>query len=177
MFWNNTTQLDNLEHRLNKFERELNEIHNIHREFRYRMINQVEALDKRITELEESITPSAEDQIRQLVVDRLAIDKKLEELQQSVKLTPRDWGKLAFNTSSKSTTESNYTRRDRDDASDDATTATYMATMTALVSEDTPSRSSSSCDSSSSSSSYDSGSSYSSYDSSSSCDSGSSSCD
>ena len=171
MWGNDSKRIDKLENRLNKFERELTEIHDKHREFRYRIVAQVEALEDAVKELEEALTPSAEDQIRQLVVDRLAIDKKLAELQKSVKLTPRDWEKLAFNTSSKSTTESNSTRRDRDDASDDATTATYMATMTALVSEDTPSRSSSSGDSSSSSSSYDSGSSYSS------CDSSSSSCD
>ena len=171
MWGNDSKRIDKLENRLNKFERELTEIHDKHREFRYRIVAQVEALEDAVKELEEAITPSAEDQIRQLVADRLAIDKKLAELQKSVKLTPRDWEKLAFNTSSKSTTESNYTRRDQDNASDDATnatTATYMATMTALVSEDTPSRSSSSSDSSSS---YDSGSSYSS------CDSSSSSCD
>ena len=168
MWGNDSKRIDKLENRLNKFERELTEIHDKHREFRYRIVAQVEALEGAVKELEEALTPSAEDQIRQLVADRLAIDKKLAELQKSVKLTPRDCEKLAFNTSSKSTTGSNYTRRDRDDVSDDATTATYMATMTALVNEDTPSRSSSSSDSSSS---YDSGSSYSS------CDSSSSSCD
>ena len=168
MLWGNKTKrIDDLEDIIERHKKALNDMLEHYQCFRMRTNSHLDLLERRIGHLEAS--------------------------QQIQTLTPRDQEKIAsFVASKKSTTDTNrpltdkekyghgFTPRDWDNASRDADIATYMAASMAAsaVSDDTPSRSSSSCDSSSRSSSYDSGSSYSSSDSSSgSCDSSSGSCD